>query len=627
MTLLSAENISKRFSDQHILKEVSFTIGDNDRIALVGKNGIGKTTLLELLAGKQDPDGGRITRAKRCIIDYVEQEKTEYLDMPLFEFVADARRDLLVMRQRIRDIEEQLVHSPSDEAALIKLGELQHDFEQRGGFDFENEIGIILQGLGFPKQRYTERMRNFSGGEKNRAGLARILAGQGNLLLLDEPTNHLDIESTEWLEDYLQKLNKATLIVSHDRAFLESTATVIWELAFCKIETYACRYAEYVEKRFERRRLQEHHYKHQQEEIKRIEDFVQRNMAGQKTKQAQSKLKYLNRLKRIESVRADAKGPVISMQSSGRSWAHVLRVDDVSLGYGSRLVLSDVTFDLYRGEKVGLVGRNGSGKSSLIKAIIGELGTSQGEIALGNNVDVAYFDQELSDIGEEGTVIDHIWQVDPMAESGRMRSFLGRFGFSGEDAFKQVRSLSGGEKTKLCLAKLLYHPANLVILDEPTNHLDVDAREALEQALSEYDGSCLIVSHDRYFLEQVVDRIIYLDDGRAIIFDGKYSEFKAHQLKISEVAVAQPKEKKSDYFEFKEKSKQKTRHKKMIVSTRSIIADKEKELVEIEEGISHKIPRQDWEQLAQSSEKKKEIEAELLDLYEKLEELEGMTFD
>ncbi|MEE8577588.1 MAG: ATP-binding cassette domain-containing protein, partial [candidate division Zixibacteria bacterium] len=324
MTLLSANSISKAFNDQIILENVSFTIGSTDRIGLVGKNGIGKTTLLEIIAEKQSTDSGVISRAKHCIIDYVEQEKTEYLSLSLFDFVAAARQDLLDMRSAMRELEDRLRDNPHDDASVAKLGRISNEFETAGGFAFENELKVILAGLGFEEARFSDPIRGFSGGEKNRAGLARILAGRGNLLLLDEPTNHLDIESTVWLEDYLRGLNKACIIVSHDRAFLTATVSHVWEIEFGHISNFAGGFNFYLAQRDERKRLAAHRYRHQQQEIARIEDFIRRNMAGQKTKQAKSRLKHLSRIKRLPPPQSDGRGPLLDIRSSGRSFAHVL---------------------------------------------------------------------------------------------------------------------------------------------------------------------------------------------------------------------------------------------------------------------------------------------------------------
>lgn len=627
MTLLAAENISKKFSDQVIVDQISFTVKTGDRIGLVGKNGIGKTTLFELIVGNIDTDKGTITRSRSCLIDYIAQDKSGIQDTTLFEYASSARSDLLQMRNEITILEERLMKMPTDKMSLDKLGQLQHKFETDGGFTFENEVGTILHGVGFEKDRHHERLSNFSGGEKNRAGLAHALAGRGNLLLLDEPTNHLDIESTLWLENYLAETDKSYIIISHDRAFLSAAVTQVWDIQFAKLHLYKGSFENYLTERKERKRLHEHRYKHQQEEIKRLEDYVQRNMAGQKTKQAKSKLKYLSRIKRLPPPRSDGSSNNINVKSSGRSYAHVLEVNDLTIGYGTEPVVSDVSFDLYRGDKVGLIGRNGSGKTTILLALIGELSPIAGDIKLGNNVDVAYFDQELTELEPNLSALDTLWEIDPTAEMGKIRSFLARFGFTGEDSYKLVKTLSGGEKTKLAMAKLLYYPANFLIFDEPTNHLDIDAREILEQALKDYEGSCLIVSHDRHFLECVTDKIFHVTDGHLNIYSGNYAFFKEKMAEKEGNRPAKPVKSKEAYLTFKEKSKRISKHKKLIQSTKSKIADLEKELTNLEKDILHNIPRSDWEALNASSERKLEIENELLDLYAELEVLEGMKVD
>ncbi len=582
------------------------------------------------MTGKQELDSGVLNRPRGIAIDYVEQEKSAYLESVLFDFVAEARQDILEMRREIAQLEEHLAKNPHDTAGVERIGHLQHLYETANGPTFENEVSLILSGLGFAESRFRDTLNMLSGGEKNRAGLARLLAGRGNLLLLDEPTNHLDIESTMWLEQYLRQLKTAYIVVSHDRTFLTNTVEKIWEITYGKLDTYTGGFDRYLLERVERREQAEHRYRHQQEEIKRIEEFVRKNMAGQKTRQAQSKLKYLNRIKRIDLPKGDGKGPTIRLASSGRSFNHVLAFDRVALGYDDTTVVKNLTFDLFRGDTVGLIGRNGSGKSTILKALIGELEPFKGHIRMGSNVDVAYFDQELSDLNYGATVLDNLWELDPTADVHKIKSFLARFGFTGEYSEKPVVALSGGEKTKLCLARLLYHPANFLILDEPTNHLDIDAREALENALSEYEGTCLIVSHDRFFLDRVVNRILHVSDGGVKSYQGNYSYFR-EKLYSPEDSTDTRKDKdpkqKQAFIQFKEQSKQKTRHKRALVSTRSKITDLEKELALLEDGIASGIPRHDWEKLQAASNRKKEVEEQLLELMTELEDLEGETDD
>ncbi len=623
MTLLGAESISKTFADKVIFKNISFTVKNGDRIGLVGKNGVGKTTIFESMFGNIAPDSGVITKAKSCRIEYVLQDSSRFLEFSLFDFVMSARDDLIKMKNQITELEHHVSIKPDDKQLIEQLGQLQHQFEIEGGFNLESDVTAILHGLGFPESRHHERLQNFSGGEKNRAALARILAGKGNLLLLDEPTNHLDIDSTTWLEEFLKNSDKACVIVSHDRAFLNATVDYVWELSHGKLEVYTGGFEKYLSERGARREQQQHKYIHQRQEIERIEDFIRRNMAGQKTKQAQSKLKYLQRIKRIEAVKSDDSKTSIRMTSSGRSFAHVLSVVGADFGYGDNTVLQNIKFDLYRGDKVALIGRNGSGKTTLLKALTGELAPIRGEIKMGSKVDVAYFDQELENLNGELTVLQSIWELEPMAESGAMRSYLARFGFTGDEPHNKVSSLSGGEKTKLSLALLLFHPANFIILDEPTNHLDLDSREALEEALLKYDGSCLIVSHDRYFLDKVATKVLHINDGRLRIYDGNYSFYKEKAaLQIPSLRKKTSGDK-SDYLEFKEKSKRAARLEREIKNTRETIGSLEKELLRLEDDITSKISKTDWEKLNEAAGKKRKLEEEILALYDKLEELKG----
>ncbi len=623
MTLLSAESISKTFADKVIFKNISFSIKSGDRIGLVGKNGVGKTTIFETIFGHITPDTGTVSKPKSCRMEYVLQETSRFLELSLFDFVISARRELVEMKNEIAELEHHVSVNPEEKLSIERLGRLQHQFEIEGGFNLENEVTAILHGLGFDESRHNERLQNFSGGEKNRAALGRILAGKGNLLLLDEPTNHLDIESTAWLEKFLSESDKACIIVSHDRAFLNATVDYVWELSHGRLDTYTGGFEKYLNERGARRQQQQHKYIHQRQEIERIEEYVRRNMAGQKTKQAQSKLKYLQRIKRIEAVKSDESKTSITMKSSGRSFAHVLSAADASFGYGDNIVLEGVKFDLYRGDKVALLGRNGSGKTTLLKALIGELAPTGGEIKIGSKVDVAYFDQELENLNGELTVLQSIWELEPQAEAGAMRSYLARFGFSGDEPLNKVSSLSGGEKTKLSLALLLYHPANFIILDEPTNHLDLDSREALEEALLNYDGTCLIVSHDRYFLDKVANRVLHIDSGRLRVYEGNYSYFKEKFRGGTAPVKTKAAASKSSYIEFKEKSRRAARHEKEIKTTRTQIAALEKEVLELDDRLNFAIPKSDWEKLRDAAESKRKTEEQILALYEKMTELEG----
>ena len=623
MTLIAGENLSKQFDGRVIFKGLSFSVNSDDRIGLIGPNGIGKTTLFEVMAERLSPDSGSITRARSCTISYVEQEFSGDDKITLFEYVTSAREDLIQLKIEIGRAEKEIELDPHSARSIERLGELQHLFEASGGYIQETETRMILTGLGFPENRFHNAISAFSGGEKNRAALARVLAGRSTLLMLDEPTNHLDIESTIWLEEYLKGLNAAYIIVSHGRAFLANTINKVWEISNKKIEQYFNGFEKYLTEREERKNQLEHLYKHQQEEIKRIEDFIRRNMAGQKTRQAQSKMKYLSRIKRIELPTGQASGMSLSLDAGERSFNLVLSIENACFGYGHHAVVRDVSLNLYRGDKIGLIGKNGSGKSTILKSILGELECLDGSISIGQKVDVAYFDQNLSELNEDNTVLDEIWQVDPLSEAGRLRTFLARFGFRGEDAMKKVSVLSGGEKTKLTLAKLLFFPANFLIFDEPTNHLDIDSRQALEEALMNYKGTLLIVSHDRYFLDRVAERIIAIEEGTTKIYEGNYSYYREkHEIAV-EIPVKKmaSQERLREYSDFKRLSQTKGRIKKELRSVGSKIQDTENLLKLTEANIDHNIPKTDWEKLTAAYEEKKRLEDLLLEHYNRLEEL------
>ena len=622
MTLVSARNLHKAFGDQVILRDTSFMVRRGDHIALVGRNGVGKTTLLDLIAGLASPDAGEVVRAGQCVVDYMAQEKAADPTLTLREFVTLARPRLAAVRDELSAMERHLHDHPGDMAAVRRMGDLQTEFERLGGFSFDSEMAAVVTGLGFSESRLDEPLSSFSGGERNRAALARVLLGEGSLLLLDEPTNHLDIEGTEWLEEYLRNVDKACILVSHDRAFLDAVAGEVWELEDGRLERYQGGFQRYLAEREHRRQVHEHRYRHQQQEIARIEEFIRRNIAGQKTRQAQSRLKLLSRIERLPPPRRDDGSLQIDLQSAGRSFAHVLAVKGVTLAYGDRTILEDVDFDLYRGDRMGLVGRNGCGKSTLLRSLIGELEPVCGSIRLGNRVTVGYFDQELSDLPTEGTMLQALWEVDPAAEVEVIRSRAARFGFVGEDVLKSVRALSGGEKTKLCLARLVSRPVNLLILDEPTNHLDLPAREALEQALTEYDGTLLVVSHDRFFLDRVVNRIAWIHEGRLSVYPGTWSDVRSRIVAAPAPPAGTERRDDASYRRFKEQSRLRGRRKKQLQAARERLESLEAELKRVEDELAGGIPADDWERLHQAEDRKRRLEDEILRLYEQVERLE-----
>jgi ATP-binding cassette subfamily F protein 3 len=442
------------------------------------------------------------------------------------------------------------------EAVLERYSDLQQQFEREGGFEYAARAEAILQGLGFDREMWQMETEKLSGGQQNRLGLARLLLAEPDVLLLDEPTNHLDVDSVEWLEEFLQSYASAYVIVSHDRYFLDRTCRRIIEVEQGRAASYTGSYSAFLVEREVRREAQQRAYENQQHLIAKTEEFIRRNLAGQKTKQAKSRRTMLQKLERVEAVRADQSSGNFNLQSVERAGTQVLTVTEASVGYPGKVLAADITFTLRRGEALGIIGPNGSGKTTFIKTVLGKLPLLAGEMRWGTKVQVGYYAQQLDDLDDRNEIIMELRRVAPStATAGELRSFLAKFLFTGDDVYKHVRDLSGGEKGRLALAKLIYSRFNVLVLDEPTNHLDIPSREALEEALDAYQGTILTISHDRYFLDRVATQILALDGaGKVEHYDGDYTEYhdwKAARRSASAEAAreAQAKEQKASASE------------------------------------------------------------------------------
>ncbi|MEE9442053.1 MAG: ABC-F family ATP-binding cassette domain-containing protein [candidate division Zixibacteria bacterium] len=621
MLLASLSNISKRFDSQIIVENASLAIQEGQKIGLVGNNGTGKTTLFNIISGIMRPDSGTVDFKKGTTVGYVAQELHEELELSLYDFCFLAYPKINDIRLQLISLEVQISRENPSEEILSEYHILTQEYEEMGGYRFETEAKIVLEGIGFNRMQMSRRLAIFSGGERNRAQVAAVLLGGYDLLLLDEPTNHLDINATIWLENYISGSKSAFLIISHDRRFLQNTAEKIAELSQGKLDPYHCRFDDYLEEREKKLKLAEHHYRHQREEIVRIEDFIRRNMAGQKTKQAQSRQKYLARMKRLEKPHRENTRPTFKILDGGRSFRQVVKVDDMVIGYDNVPLVDEIEFELTRGDRVGIIGPNGCGKTSLLKTLGGFLEPIAGEITIGGNVDIAYFDQELSDLNLQNDVLSELWEIDPLAESGRLRSFLARFGFIGEGVFKRVFQLSGGEKTKLSLAKILYHPANLLIFDEPTNHLDIVSIEALEEGLKEYNGTLIVVSHDRYFLDNVINHIFEISAGYMRKYLGNYSYYVEKSGPGNVTGKTVSVEKKAAYEEFKERGRRKSRYMKKLARLGEMIADGEARLTDLEKE-EILIDKADWQKLNENHAARRELEEQILSWYLEKEQME-----
>ncbi len=616
------DQIHKAYPGHEIFSGLSWQINFGDKIALIGRNGIGKTTLFKIIKGEISPDSGTIIRARGLKIGYMPQEAEIESGKTLWLELLDAFSNILELRDEIKELEADIAEDTSDSESLERYGHLQERFELEGGFDYEKKMKIVLQGLGFPEEDWLKEVKKFSGGEKNRIFLARILLEEPDLLLLDEPTNYLDIESTSWLEEYLSAFKGSVIIVSHDRYFMNRVAKKIVELNHTGLEVYFGDYDFYEKESAERLKLARKAYEHKAEEIARIKDFIQKNIAGQKTKQAQSRRKQLQKMAPLVKPHEDTRDMKLNIQSSGRSWLKIVDVKNLSKSYGHKELFSDISFAIERGDKLGLIGPNGSGKTTLVRMITGQDQPDSGEIEIGNNVEYTYYDQELLGLDLESSVIDVIWEEKPEALAEELRSYLGRFLFTGDDIFRPVKSLSGGEKSRLALAKIFFNPANFLILDEPTNHLDIPSVKMLEQALNDFNGSVLAISHDRYFLDNTVKKILAVEDLGLTEYRGNFSYYWRKKAEKKEMMQQQPSKK--DVSKTKgewEKLKDDRRHQKKLQRIEEHIVLIEEKIEDIENMLIDPENSSDWEKLARLQKEKSILEDKLEELYLEYEKL------
>ena len=541
--LLQANQLSKSFGSHSVLRGLTFQLNAGEKIGLVGRNGSGKTTLFRLLSGEMEPDEGEVVRHSKAKIGFMQQlvhaaSHRSVLDEALTVFF-----QLQSLADEIERLETQIeLHAASEglQSLLDEYGQLQTRWEMEGGYSFKAQTKAVLFGLGFSESELEKSATELSGGELNRLNLAKLLLSRPNLLLLDEPTNHLDIPSVQWLEEFLQNYPDAFIVVSHDRYFLDRTVDTIFEVTDGNLEEYPGNYSRHLVEKEKRRQQRQKEFETQQELIARTEDFIRRNIAGQKTRQAQSRQKMLNRLERLEKMQADPSSAHFRFDVRTQSVHQVLECLDLVSGYDGVCVAGPLDLRVYRGERVGIIGPNGSGKSTLLKTLLGIIPPLEGEVFWGAKVDAAFYDQQLSSLKMELTVLEEMRQIAPLATDETLRGYLARFLFRGEEVYKPVSNLSGGEKSRLALAKLIFGKANTLVLDEPTNHLDIPSREALEDALMDFPGTLLVVSHDRYLIDKLATRLLYLDGNQHVtVFEGGYEDLQSHR----EGAPNQPREK------------------------------------------------------------------------------------
>lgn len=545
MILLQANQVSRRFADATLYENVSFSIQTNDRIALVGRNGTGKSTLIKQIMGEEPLSEGALSRAKGLKVGYLEQHVAIDSDRTIWAEMLNVFDDTLRLRDQAQKAAEQLAQeaentdSPAYEAALERYDQLQEGLKDKNAYAIESEIRTVLHGFRFYEEDYDRPVQSLSGGQKTRLALAQILLMDYDLLILDEPTNHLDMETLAWLETYLLGYKGALLIVSHDRYFLDKVARQVIELRHHTLHIYKGNYSYYLKEKEARLEQEYKLFARQQEEIAKLEDYVRRNLArASTTKMAQSRRKRLEKMDRLDKPKQDARAPRIQFSARKDSGERVLAAENLAIGYPNAedAIAENINMDLRRQEAIAIVGPNGVGKTTFLKTLLGRLAPKAGDVTTGTGVEVGYYEQNVNTLDPTLTVLETLWQAHDTTDEWIVRSILGSFLFSGETVEKKVSMLSGGEKARLSLALLATEHDNTLLLDEPTNHLDIDSKEVLEEALIEYDGTLLFVSHDRYFINRIATQVLEIAPDQATLYLGDYDYYLAKKEELAQIA-------------------------------------------------------------------------------------------
>ncbi|MDQ0228326.1 ABC transporter ATP-binding protein [Metabacillus niabensis] len=594
MILLQINQLSKSFGADPILTNIKLEVQTKDKIAIVGRNGAGKSTLLKIIAGNMSYDSGEIIKPKGVSIGYLAQDTGLESQLSIWDEMLTVYKELQIMEHEMRQLEQKMsVIDPSNnsrefEQLLKEYDSLQITFKDKGGYQYEADIRSVLHGLGFSHLDSATKISSLSGGQKTRLALGKLLLTNPDLLILDEPTNHLDIETLTWLEHYLQNYSGAILIVSHDRYFLDKIVTQVYEISRQTSTKYLGNYSSYLKYKQENYEKELKAYERQQEEVAKLQDFIQRNLArASTTKLAQSRRKKLNKMSLMDKPLGDEKSANFQFDIERQSGNDVLKATDISVAYSpGNPILSNISFSISRGDSIALVGPNGIGKSTLLKSIVQKLDSFTGSFALGSHVQIGYYDQQQADLNSNKRVLDELWDEYPTKTEKEIRTVLGNFLFSGDDVLKPVHSLSGGEKARLALSKLMLQNANFLILDEPTNHLDLDSKEILENALIDYPGTILFVSHDRYFINRIAMKVFELSRDKVTEYLGDYDYYlmkKEEQLEIEQLNKQEKESEKKDVEATQSTGKLSYQQEKEL---KKLERQKQRRIEEIEEQIS-----------------------------------------
>ncbi|MBT2690931.1 ABC-F family ATP-binding cassette domain-containing protein [Bacillus sp. ISL-47] len=630
MILLQVNQLSKNFAADPILTNIKLEVQTRDRIALVGRNGAGKSTLLKIIAGHMAYDSGDIIKPKEVTIGYLAQNTGLESDLSIWDEMLTVFEHLQKQEKQLRRLEEQMSdpeamnNSDAYDRILKEYDKLQVEFKENGGYQYEADIRSILHGLNFNSFGYNTKISTLSGGQRTRLALGKLLLTKPDILILDEPTNHLDIETLSWLEQYLQSYDGAILIVSHDRYFLDKVVSQVYEISRHQIRKYPGNYSSYLDQKAENFEREMKQFEKQQEEISKLQDFIQRNLArASTTKRAQSRRKQLAKMEVMDRPLGDEKSASFGFDIERQSGNEVLNIKSLAVGYEDK-VSENISFRLARGDSIALVGPNGIGKSTLLKTIVKKISALSGDIQYGSNVTIGYYDQEQAELTSNKRVLNELWDEYPLKPEKEIRTILGNFLFSGDDVLKTVSTLSGGEKARLALAKLMMQKANFLILDEPTNHLDLDSKEILENALIDYPGTILFVSHDRYFINRITTKVIELSSSGATEYLGDYDYYVEKKQEQEELQAfdqnnndhsAQPsRQEKNNYQLDKEAKKLERQRKRRMDEIEEQIEALEKKIEDYDQLLCDPEVYQDHEKVLEITKDKDELKAKLEEL-------------
>ncbi|GAB5057164.1 ABC-F family ATP-binding cassette domain-containing protein [Companilactobacillus alimentarius] len=592
MILLQAQNITKNFGTKKLFENVSFEVQDNSRIGLVGRNGVGKSTLLKIISDQENYNSGNIALKKDTNIGYLAQDSGLNSENKIFNEMEKVFDYLKIQEKKMHSLEEKLADTTvQDYDSLLKqYDQLQNTFRRENGYGYQSEIRSVLKGFGFDEDVWQDNISTLSGGERSRLAMAKMLLEHHDILLLDEPTNHLDINTVEWLEGYLKNYRGALVIVSHDQYFLDKVVTEIVEINHHSSTHYSGNYTFYLQEKKKNQEVAWKHYEEQQAEIKKTEEYIQKNIVrASTTKMAQSRRKKLEHMDVLDRPGSDQGSVHFKFEIDKESGNDVLSVRDAAIGYDNQIMSEPINLDVKKGERVGIIGPNGIGKSTFLKSILGQIPFIKGSAQFGANVQVGYYDQNLKNLDPKKDVLHEIWDLYPRLDEQIIRNMLGAFLFSGDDVLKPVAGLSGGEKARLTLTKLAMEHDNFLVMDEPTNHLDIDSKEVLEDALKNFEGTVLFVSHDRYLLNTLADRIVDIGDQGSKIYLGDYDYYLEKTTDTTTVETTQTStvsEKKVQYQQSKEQQKQERKLRREVESLEQQLSDLEEKNTAIQKEMT-----------------------------------------